>query len=152
MSDDIVVNKRRVLPLRRYLAVLERLRALIAGGLPLGGYDDEGFGYKNTECTWGLCQQDKATWPDPQDYIWPDNPERIAPLSAPKGCRCPMDTREVPKVQKSGGDIDYGCFYHCRFFQGKKSRLTREQALELYDARIAWAREQLARQEPGVAP
>lgn len=144
------VNALRVLPLRRYLAVLERLRALIASGIPLGGYDDEGVGCKNTECTWGLCQQDKATWPDPQDYIWPDQPHRIAPLSAPKGCLCPMDTREVPKVLTIGQERDGGCFYSCRFFKNRSGRPSRERALEFYDARIAWAREQLVRLEPGV--
>ena len=78
----------------------------------LTGYDEEATGHKNTECSWGMCQQNKKLWPDPQDYIWPYETDRVAPLRS--DC-CPLDARGPAKE----GELRGGCFYNCKFFQAQ---------------------------------
>lgn len=118
----------------RYLAALERIRTLIKLGMELEGYDDTTPGCKNNECTWGLCAETKRHWPDPQDYLWPDQPNRIAPKYMRNHQACPMDKRENPDGN--------GCFYTCRFFQKGKNP-TRDEVLKLYDYRIAAIRKRI---------
>lgn len=125
------------LPQERYVAALERQRARIAGGLKLDGCDDTTPGSKSTECTWGLCSDEKAAWPDAQDHLWPDQFEkhgRVAPLYRENHQLCPLDRR-------AAGNTDMnGCFYTCMFFKPKKGEsLAKEHVLKLYDKRIAEA-------------
>ncbi|EOE0154449.1 hypothetical protein ACJ8S7_005102 [Klebsiella pneumoniae] len=112
---------------KRYLAALERIKVLIVDGLPLKGYDDTTVGCKNTECSWGLCAQTKQHWPDKEDYLWPEQPNRISPKYTKEYQACPMDKRENPTLN--------GCFYTCRFFNKGKNP-TRDEAIALYDYRI----------------
>ena len=113
---------------KRYLAALERIKVLIVDGLPLQGYDDTTIGSKNTECTCGLCAETKQHWPDPKDYLWPDQPDRIAPKYTHPHQACPMDKRENPDMN--------GCFYTCRFFNKGKNP-NRDEVIAFYDHRIA---------------
>jgi hypothetical protein len=114
------------LPMERYIEALKRFRAFIVAGGKLEYYDDTTLGNKNTECTWGLCCEDPKMWPEKMDHTFPHSFEaegRSTPLLPPEGHGCPMDKRE----KKSR----WGCFYHCRIFQGP--RPTREEAIKLYD-------------------
>lgn len=114
----------------RYLAALIRIRNLIANGLPLDFDDDTTPGAKHMYCDWGLCSDKKDAWPDPQDYQWPDQPDRVTPKHRTDSCLCPLDKRS-----KHNGN---GCFYSCRIFQPKIKNLpTREEVLALYDKKIA---------------
>lgn len=116
------------LTLERYIAALKRIRALIASGLPLDYDDDTTTGSKHMYCTWGLCSDTKDAWPDPQDYIWPDQPWRVAPKNRETNHTCPF-RQAAPSIN--------GCFWSCMIFKAKKHGLpTREQALALYDAKI----------------
>jgi hypothetical protein len=112
----------------RYLAALIRVRDLIAKGERLVANDSEEIGNKYTECTWGLCSGDKKAWPDPQDYMWPDQPDRVAPKYRTNRQVCPF--RRAPPSAN-------GCFWSCMIFKPKgKPVPTREEALALYDAKI----------------
>ena len=112
MTRVNVLNK---LPADRYVVALKRLRTIVEKQ-DLNGYDSRCIGNANNECSWGLCQQNKNLWPDPQDYVWPHDSDRIQPLD---GGACPLDWRDDPE--------ESGCFHTCWFFQGKKP--TREDVL-----------------------
>lgn len=121
----------------RYLAVLKRLRARIANGLPFKAHDDDTPGDKSTACSWGLCSDDRAAWPNAEDHLWPDeftNGGRVAPLYRQRHHRCPIDTRNNADLLKSGN----GCFHTCAHFS-KHYTLTREQVLARYDEQISHA-------------
>jgi len=112
----------------RYLAALKRFLAKIEAGTGLRGYDCPDEGVKATECSWGLCSLAKEDWPDASDHLWPEDfPERVAPKYLEEHQTCPLDWRKRAGIN--------GCYYTCRFFQGK-DRLTREEAIELYRAAI----------------
>jgi hypothetical protein len=121
----------------RYLAALERIRALIASGtVPFSAYDDTTPGNKSTACSWGLCSDDKEAWPDADDHLWPDQftkHDRVAPLYRRPHHRCPFDTRQ--NIGPSGN----GCFYTCIHFHNRVTP-TRAMALGLYDEQIAKAK------------
>ena len=122
---SIRVNILRELPKARQKAALRRLRAIVEAE-PLDGYDDTTIGCKNTECTWGLCQQNKKLWPDPQDYKWPHDEDRVAPIS--RVVACPLDT------DPDTGMGNNGCFYRCGFFNSRKfGKPTREEVLKRID-------------------
>ena len=114
---------------KRYVEALKRIRKLIAGGLILTGCDDTTPGDKSTQCSWGLCQNDKDHWPDPIDYLWPDEPDRVAPKYLRDKMACPMDKRTYEEISGNG------CFYSCRFFQSEKNP-SMDEAVVLYDALI----------------
>jgi hypothetical protein len=120
------------LPLSEYIATLKRMRDMIAAGRGLSYEDSTEIGNKHTECSWGLCDDTKDLWPDPQFYIWPDQPNRIAPMHRLDAHTCPF-RQAKPSAN--------GCFWSCMIFQsGKRNPLpTRDQALALYDAKIAEA-------------
>ena len=123
------------MPQDRYAVALDRMRERIASGVPLRYFDDTTPGDKDTQCTWGLCAGDKASWPDAQDHLWPDRflrDGRVAPLYLKTAQKCPMDRRDLQDKDMNG------CFYTCRVFNPKKGdpRVTQEFALALYDARI----------------
>lgn len=125
---SIRVNVLDKLTLERRIVALERLRELVKTER-LDGYDDTTTGDKNNECSWGMCRQDKKLWPDAQDYIWPYETDRVAPLG---GAPCPMD------AERKLGDR-MGCFHRCRFFQKKRygGRPTREEVIEIIDEMIS---------------
>jgi len=128
MSDTKMTND-------RYLAAIRRVKRLIEGGLILTAHDDTTPGCHSTECSWGLCTKDKEHWPDALDYLWPENPDRVAPKYLKDGQPCPMDKREM------GGS---GCFYHCRVFSRSKTP-TKDEAIKLYDLRIGEAKKRFGR-------
>lgn len=117
---------------KQHLETLERFRDAIAKGLKLHFFNDETIGDKDSQATWGLCSRKKIMWPDPETHMWPNDPrdqnsDEIYGIKYLGGDqRCPMDKRE--------GESAWGCFYHCRIFQGP--RPTREQAVQLYDLSI----------------
>ncbi len=113
------------LTVEQHLQALEVLKNKIQT-VPLSGFDSEVTGDKDTQCTWGLCCREEDRWPK-DTRVWPDRPLIDGMVYGIKEhLGCPMDKREVKSV--------YGCFYHCRFFQGPKP--TREQALELVQLEI----------------
>ena len=123
-----------------YKKVLVRLRDRIANGLELNAKDSTDSGNKYTECTWGLCSDEKQTWPDAKEHLWPDlflKDGRVAPRYRTTEQLCPMDTREP------GGDefaMLQGCFYTCKVFsRGKNPLPTREQTIKFYDYRLTQA-------------
>lgn len=121
---SIRVNVLRELPVERQRLALERLRRIVQEE-DLNGYDSNFVGDKNNECTWGACSEDKKLWPDVQDYVWPHDEDRVAPLS---GMPCPLDTGPDPEMGRSG------CFYRCRFFRSRKFGLpSREEVLKRID-------------------
>lgn len=117
----------------RWQDALRRMRATIARGSKLSAEDSTTIGDKYTTCSWGMCSDSDAQWPDPDDHIWPhlfERDDRVAPRAAPGGC--PMDKR-------TGTDEEsrWGCFYHCRVFGKEIKKDDRKRALELYDETIA---------------
>lgn len=126
----VQVNELRDLPDERLIVALKRFKAVIEGGAKLSGYDDTTIGAKNTECTWGLCLEDKGLWPDAKDHIFPYdflNEGRTSPLGHPTGT-CPMDKRSRQKKDPNG------CFWTCRFFHGP--RPSRSEYLQMIDRKI----------------
>lgn len=129
MSKDLYLSD------ERYRAALVRLRGLVER-IPLHAVDSTTPGDKYTECAWGLCSDDKLAWPDAADHLWPDQFDeqgRVAPLYRRAQQKCPLDRRELADPDPNG------CFHTCRVFQRRRGNpeITREQALALYDARIA---------------
>jgi hypothetical protein len=148
----IMVNERRTLTDERYLEALKRIRALIASGNPLHGYDDTTVGAKNNECSWGFCQEHQAYWPDAEDHIWPDQfveQGRVAPISKDKHHWCPLDSGLFGQFAHGHNQsATYGCFYRCAFFQRKgRKRPDREQVLARYDKAIAAIEQRIAQKE-----
>jgi hypothetical protein len=130
---SIKINILKKLPATRLLLALKRIRDGIANGRKLVYYDDTTPGNKSMSCSWGLCHESKATWPDAQDHTFPVDFEisgRLSPLDTAKEHLCPMDRRE-----KHDGN---GCFYTCRIFQARKKRPrpTQHEALALYGKAI----------------
>lgn len=139
------------LPLDRYIAALERQLARIEAGLELGLDDCNDTGYKHTSATWGLCSDEKAAWPDPQDHIWPEQFEkegRVAPLDQHDGDHCPFD--DIKRRSAVMRNSTFGCFYSCmlfrpfdRRFASSQRRPSREEAVQLYKTRIEEAKKEL---------
>ena len=120
------------LPNPRYLEALKRQRESIAAGLPFKAVNSEELGEKFVDCSWGLCSRAKEAWPEPNDHLWPDQfveRGRVAPLYLKGNQACPL-SREIRSA---------GCFYTCMVFNPTKGakKPTREEALALYDAKIA---------------
>lgn len=135
-ANGVGVNVLRKLTLDRWKLALQRMRALIAGGERYYEDDSDEIGNKHTEFSWGMCSVDPRVWPEAEDHIWPTSFEkenRSAPLDRPRAHHCPMD--RLPEGETS----DSGCFYTCRVFQrhGKEPRLSRADAIALYDAKLA---------------
>lgn len=125
-------NDRLYLPQERYIAVLNRQRDRIAKGIPLVLDDSDEIGNKHTSATWGLCSEEVEAWPDAEDHLWPDDfnkHKRVAPKYQRENQMCPFDAREKPTGN--------GCFYTCRLFRGRYPTPNRDEALALYDQRIA---------------
>lgn len=143
----------RELDRERYLAALRRQRERVAAGLPLVQWDDTTPGSKDTEHSWGLCSRDLHAWPDREDWTWPDRePEPTSSATrsvdppygtarvygiktAPDGCQCPFDRDDNPAMK----GMSWGCFYRCRFFSPRGPVPDRDEAVRLYDLRIAEA-------------
>lgn len=121
-------NILKLLPKERYILALKRLRIIVESE-SCSGYDCTVTGMKSTECSWGLCQENKKLWPEPQDYTWPHEEDRIAPLHRGDDYMCPLETKHKGPGWK-------GCFYRCAYFSKKKKMPTREQALQRIDELI----------------
>lgn len=109
--SDCYENRPRELTLLQFKDVLERIQKRIAAGTPLTRDDCNVTGYKHTHCSWGVCTNSISVWNTPELHIWPMyflSEERVAPLSIPAGCKCPLD-------QRAAGDR-LGCFYYCAAF------------------------------------
>ena len=121
----------------RYLLALKRIRKSIADGGQLTFGNSDSMCDKHNECSWGMCSNDPAHWPDAGDHLWPDLFEkegRVATLYFKPHQVCPMDRR----MNNGNMDVSDGCFWNCRVFRaGKGQKVTREQALELFDQAIA---------------
>lgn len=118
------------LTIEQYLEALKKVRNRIANGIPIGLYDCNVTGYKNTYCNWGMCTESADVWDKPELHIWPmDFKEngRVAPLDSPS--RCPLDYRPL--------EFGSGCFYKCWAFNPPKPmKLTQVGTLERYDYEI----------------
>lgn len=132
---SIQINTLDYLPPERYQLALRRFREKIERGDVLYSYDDDTPGDKSMGCSWGLCSEAVADWPDAQDHTFPlDFIKRGRVSTLPTKQPCPLDRRtdEQLKLNQSG------CFYTCRVFNPKKGDepMTKELALRLYDQRI----------------
>ena len=132
---SIQINTLNRLPAERYQLALRRFRERIEQGLPLTAYDDDTPGNKSMGCSWGLCSEDPAAWPDAQDHTFPIDfikRGRVSVLSASQPC--PLDRRSEAQFK---AEVT-GCFYTCRVFRSKKGDepMSKELALRLYDQRI----------------
>jgi hypothetical protein len=128
-ENGITINTIRRLPQNRYLAALHRILAQIKNGSKLNAVDSTQIGNKYTHCSWGLCSTSKEQWPDKEDRLFPQD-QPLAILSQDKGQFCPFDQHQT---RQSGPD---GCFYHCRIFQNPNNRISREEAIRLYEIQI----------------
>lgn len=128
------MSKNLYLPQDRYRAALKRQQYRIAYGVKLDASDCTATGMKSTECSWGLCSDEREAWPDAQDHLWPDqfrSRGRVAPLYREKNQKCPLDRRALDDPNPNG------CFYTCMVFNPLKGekRPTKEQVVELYAKR-----------------
>jgi hypothetical protein len=114
----------------QYDAALLRFQQAIKDGIVLSYFDDTTPGCKDTQCTWGLCDDSALMWPK-DTQLWPNGRTARKYLEAHQ--LCPFDKRAIKDATVNG------CFYTCRVFQATKREPvpTREQAIELYDKRIA---------------
>jgi len=120
----------------RWQDALRRMLGRIKEGLRFEAWDSDEVGAKDTHCSWGMCSNDIEQWPEADDHIFPDDFEerqRVVPRDAPGGC--PLDRR-------TGTDEEdrWGCFYHCRVFQGHIDEKFVGDVVLLYN-RIIEARE-----------
>lgn len=129
------VDETLYMPKERYVAAMMRIRSRILLGLAMTAEDDTTIGSKSTACSWGLCSDDQASWPDAEDHLWPDQfakHKRVAPKYLQEGQLCPLDRREPAEASLQG------CFFTCRVFKPKKgdAPLTRENVIKFYHHRI----------------
>ena len=133
----------------QFLDALKRVRKQIAGGLKNLKDDSTTSGDKYTTCSWGTCTQSMAAYPHPDSHLWPDQfilNQRVAPKYKERRHLCPMDWRNPTKVK----DNYNGCFHSCRIFQaksGRKNRVTQQQALKMYDKRIKFMEDMIAKKK-----
>lgn len=129
------VNLFEYLPPERYLVALIRLREQIKHKLLM--FDDcQLTGNKNTYCTWGLCCQDIAVFPERKDWIWPNKQltsDKVEPLHFSDELN---ETDQTCPLERDRSDKDRyaGCFYRCRVFQGED--MDRKKALNLINKLI----------------
>lgn len=122
----------------RYQDALRRFRTHIADGAPLDLDDCNVTGMKHTSASWGLCSDDPAMWPDPEDHIFPVDflrRKRVTERDMQGSQRCPME-RELNRRQFNSSA---GCFYRCDLFRPKRgaSNVDQAEAVRRYDALIA---------------
>lgn len=125
------------LPKHRYILAMQRMKNLIEDGRPLNFVDSNYVGDNYVDCSWGLCNDSAALWPDAEDHKWAEQfteQGRVAPLDRLPGCQCPLDRR--PKDQLDG----MGCFWSCMVFRAPQgiAMITRDEALHLYNEEIAY--------------
>ena len=126
----------------RYLAALKRIRDLIVGGLQFIKDDDNTPGNKHTECSWGLCSENKQAWPDSEDHLWPDqflNQGRVAPKYLKIYQRCPLNMRVTSEMTMNG------CFYTCSVFKNKGVKFDRNEVISRYNEQIACIEQKIKR-------
>lgn len=128
------VNAFNSLPIKRFLLALKRLRKHVEK-TPFMADDCNMTGNKYTHCSWGMCCDVEAVYPDKQDYIWPEEKRRIGghvePLEPGKKMLCPHDLRKVKTLN--------GCFYTCAYnkeFKTGRGNPSRKEALKRIDDRI----------------
>ncbi len=120
MSNLYLTNK-------QYLEALVRLKNIV-NSTKLSYYDDTTPGDKDTSCTWGLCQESIKLWPTAELHLWPkDFPGRLAAKYRKKNHVCPNDYDSTN---------ENGCFYHCKFFQGKAAGWGRTEVKNRIDELI----------------
>lgn len=114
-----------------YLRAMANLKAFVEGGAALSGFDDDTVGDKDTQCTWGLCGDNRKVYPEPTMHLWPNQfPRRIAPKYLETRHRCPFE-------DPNGKDQSSGCFYRCRFFQ-QGQRPNRAGWLQWHAEALEW--------------
>lgn len=119
-----------------YLEALKRQRDRIASGIPLKAHDDNTPGNKSVGVSWGLCSKEVEAWPTPELHLFPADfisRGHVAPKYRKENQSCPFDARGPGKNNK----LRNGCFYTCMVFKQEYKTPTREEAIALYDKRIA---------------
>jgi len=106
----------------------------IENNLSLVFWDDNTVGNKDMYCSWGMCSNDVASYPD-VDY-WKHlgltkiyDKTRIDIIDKKKHHVCPFDSR-----LGTSENMDNGCFYTCKIFNNKIK--TKDEAIELFDKAI----------------
>ena len=127
------VNVLDSLPNDRFLLALTRLRKYVET-VKFIPDDSDIVGFKHTHCSWGLCCDIKAVYPDKQDYIWPEEKEIDGLLNVlPPGKKqlCPHDLRKKKDLN--------GCFFTCAYrkqLENNSTDVDRNEALNRIDNRI----------------
>lgn len=117
----------------RYRLALFRLISIVSTD-PLRHWNCDVIGNKGNACSWGLCNETAALWPDAEDHMWPYSFRkhgRIAPLPRLDGQLCPLDKsmeEATTPVQLEKMDPQ-GCFYRCLAFSDNPKKLTRETVI-----------------------
>lgn len=130
---------------QQYLDVLKRQLTLIENGAIATSEDCDDIGAKHTSFSWGLCSDERETWPSAELHLFPDDfrrSGRIAPKYLTGKQPCPLDTRTAEDRKT---DLN-GCYYTCAYFQSGKLRkkhkqdyvpLTRETVAQKYRDQIS---------------
>ncbi len=92
-----------------YFKTLAELKRRIEAGVPLDYYDDTTPGDKNTECTWGLC--------DDKIQALQDGVYRRHYHVCPQDGRFFTETGERNQVVPE--ELASGCFWKCLIFKGR---------------------------------
>jgi len=123
----------------RYLKLLRRIRATIAGGLEHRAVNSDAQGDNYNNCTWGLCSDEAQHWPDAEDHLWPDlftKHGRMSPKYLLPHQFCPLDKRFTDPAPEGQGVIQ-GCFWSCSVFRNRRATmLGRDEVLKRYDQAI----------------
>jgi hypothetical protein len=125
MSDSMYLTRQQVLDsMKRQLEAIKR-------GKPLDTENSDAMGDKHTECSWGMCTEGEDVFPKGQGLRMFDDERR------PKYRASMFNTEYALECPLREGINESGCFYQCRVFQRNKKTPTREEAITLYEDRIA---------------
>lgn len=116
---------------KQYLKAMISLENLVKSKtLKLQGFDDNFIGDKDTQCTWGLCGNNRDVYSDNNMHLFKD---RCSPKYRLEHHKCPFEDKEHK-------DQTNGCFYRCKFFQ-YNYRPSIKEWLVMYNETIKWFNE-----------
>lgn len=143
----LFINATRRMSRADYLGILRSQRERIANGLAFDAWDCDDTGNKGMSCSWGMCSNDPAVFPEAKHHVWPlEFLEKGRQNNIALPNKCPLDPRpDHGRRWREGDGHDQlqGCFWKCRVFQGrsgvhvKSPPLSRADVLALYDEKIA---------------
>jgi hypothetical protein len=113
----------------QYIQALKRFKEAIEHGRMFDAFDCTEIGYKDTQCSWGLCDRSEEMWPPETRFDRYAEPVNgfVNHKYLGRGQHCPIDK------DQSLNTLSMGCFYRCRVFQSKEKKISREEAIKLYE-------------------